>query len=499
MIVPRWEWRIFEPSADAELRLSALKPDREQRSDEHYLLSLNSDASVKVRDGNIDVKRLIAVEDRGLEQWMPVMNSSWPLVRDDVRDVVDTVGGAPRTLDRDAYDQQAFVDEVVTPDPSLLVVAVHKHRVHYTIGGCMAELSELQADGHVTRTIAVESTDPDRVVSAVGELGLVGQPVVCMARGLKALVGFGSHRYAVIDVGTNSVKFHLAERRADDTWRTLVDRAEITQLGEDLDGAAGLAAASIERTAAAVAAMREQARADQAEEIAVVGTAALRNAPNAAAFAEAVRARSGLTVEVITGDDEARLAFLAARAGLAASGRVVVFDTGGGSSQFSFSEGDRVIERFSLNVGAISVTERFGLSASVSPEALADVFSALSAELAPLSGRPVPDVVIGMGGALTNLAAVKHRLGAYDPDVIQGTVLELSEIDRQIELYRARRAERRREIVGLQPNRAEVILAGACIVRTVLALLHKDSLLVSDRGLRHGVLAERFGRRRAAG
>ena len=98
-----------------------------------------------------------------------------------------------------------------------------------------------------------------------------------------------------------------------------------------------------------------------------------------------------------------------------------------------------------------------------------------------------------MGGAVTNLTAVKHGLATYDPDVVQGTVLDRAEIDRQIELYRTARAEQRRQIVGLQPNRAEVILAGACIVRTVLAKLGRDSFTVSDRGLRHGVLAERFG------
>jgi exopolyphosphatase/guanosine-5'-triphosphate,3'-diphosphate pyrophosphatase len=99
-----------------------------------------------------------------------------------------------------------------------------------------------------------------------------------------------------------------------------------------------------------------------------------------------------------------------------------------------------------------------------------------------------------MGGAVTNLTAVKHELETYDPSVIQGATLEAGEVDRQIELYRTKTADERREIAGLQPKRAEVILAGALIVRTVLAELGRDRLTVSDRGLRHGVLAERFGR-----
>jgi exopolyphosphatase/guanosine-5'-triphosphate,3'-diphosphate pyrophosphatase len=98
-----------------------------------------------------------------------------------------------------------------------------------------------------------------------------------------------------------------------------------------------------------------------------------------------------------------------------------------------------------------------------------------------------------MGGANTNLAAVRHELAAYDPEVVHGTVLDRDEIDRQIELYRNRTADERESIVGLQPARAKVILAGALIVRTVLEKLQSDHLVVSDRGLRHGVLVERFG------
>ena len=98
-----------------------------------------------------------------------------------------------------------------------------------------------------------------------------------------------------------------------------------------------------------------------------------------------------------------------------------------------------------------------------------------------------------MGGAVTNLAAVQHGLTTYDPEVVQGTVLDRAEIDRQIELYRGLDADGRRQIPGLQPARAEVILAGACIVRTIIDKLGVDAVTVSDRGLRHGVLHERFG------
>src|SRR5436189_35345 len=85
--------------------------------------------------------------------------------------------------------------------------------------------------------------------------------------------------------------------------------------------------------------------------------------------------------------------------------------------------------------------------------------AAIATDLTRLDGRPRPDALVGMGGANTNLAAVKHELAKYDSEVVQGTVLDRAEVDRQIELYRKRTADERREIVGLQPARAEVILA----------------------------------------
>jgi exopolyphosphatase/guanosine-5'-triphosphate,3'-diphosphate pyrophosphatase len=228
--------------------------------------------------------------------------------------------------------------------------------------------------------------------------------------------------------------------------------------------------------------------------IAAVGTAGLRGAQNSAEFVASVQARCGIPIEVISGEEEARLAYRAATSGLARSGgAVVVFDSGGGSSQFTFGQDDHIDERFSVEVGAVRFTERHGLDGVVSEQELGAAKDAIAAALVRLDGRLAPDAVVAMGGTVTNLAAVKHNLARYDPDVVQGSVLDCAEIDRQIELYRTRTADERRQIVGLQPKRAEVILAGACIVRTVLAKLGREALQVSDRGLRHGLLAERFG------
>lgn len=458
------------------------------------MLSQESDASVKVRDGLMDVKRLEAVDGNGLEQWRPVLKGSFPLGAADVQVVLGALGVSGGELMRDAYTPEQLVDEVVGSSPALAAVEVHKRRVHYRLGDCMAELSEVRTGKRSARTIAVEAEEPELVAAAIRELQLVGRPNVCLARGLKTLLGLEPVRFAVIDVGTNSVKLHVGERRAGSHWQTVVDRAEVTRLGEGLQESGELQPEPLRRTADAIVGMVEEARRAGAAEIAAVATAGMRRAANSVELVEAVRERCGVGIEVIPGEEEARLAYLAATAELDVGREsLVVFDTGGGSTEFTFGRAGRVEERFSLEVGAARYTERFGLDGAVSNEVVTEALQAISADLVRLDGRQRPAALVGLGGALTNLAAVRHRLSKYDPDVVQGSALDRTEIDRQIDLYRSRTADQRREIVGLQPQRAEVILAGACIVRAVLHELRCDELTVSDRGLRHGLLVERFG------
>ncbi len=493
-ITPRWEWRSFgRHFGEAQARLAALTPTGVQESDEVYLLSGAGD-NVKVRDALMDIKVLREVNADGLEQWTPVMKAGFPLSAAEVARVFESLQLPVPSLSPAGYTFDEFIEAFAAPGGAIRAVQVHKRRVRYRVGGCTAEVSDVVANGKPTRTIAVESEDAQGVIRAVRELGLGGYTNTSYPRALAALMDDEPERYAVIDAGTNSIKFHIAERDLDGRWRTVVDRAELTRLGEGLAPRGLIIDAALERTADAIAGMVAEAKRHGVRAIAAVGTAGLRIASNSEAVVAAIAARTGVQIEVISGDEESRLAYLATKAGLGLkTGSLVVFDTGGGSSQFTFGQDSRVDERFSVDVGAVRYTERFKLDGTVSPDTLHQAMAAISADLSRLEGRPVPDQLVAMGGAVTNITAVKHGLATYDPAVVQGTVLDRAEIDRQIEVYRSRDADARRAIIGLQPKRAEVILAGACIVRTVMEKLGKDSLRVSDRGLRHGVLAERFG------
>ena len=300
-------------------------------------------------------------------------------------------------------------------------------------------------------------------------------------------------RYAAIDIGTNSIKFHIGESLSDGTWRTVIDRAEVVRLGEGLKETGMFSDQAMARAAAAISTMAEEAQHNGVDALVAVATMGMRNAHNAGLFIARVQACCSVSIEVISGDEEARLAYLAVQAGLGLPDvPLVVFDSGGGSTQFTFGHGATVDDRFSLNVGAARFTECYALNDAVSKTTLNEALAAISTELARLDTAPMPDALIGMGGAVTNMVAVKLGLATYAPDAVQGAALTRSDVERQIEQYRSHPAKERQAIIGLQPGRAEVILAGACIVKTVMEKFRMDALTVSDRSLRHGLLIDRF-------
>ena len=493
-ITPRWEWRTFGTRfGRAEAVFAGLQIRDVQESDEIYLLA-ETGSNVKIRDELLDIKALQEVDAAGLEQWLPVMKAAFPLAAATVAEVFSAVELPTPALERSDYSHEQFLAELIEPHPAVRAVKVHKRRVRYTVGGCMSEFTEVSVGAAGTKTIAVESADAGAVVAAVRSLGLAGYVNTNYSRGLTDLVDGVRPRYAVIDVGTNSVKFHVAEPGDGQSWWTVVDRAEMTRLGEGLQDNGTISEAATARVADAIAGMVEEARRNRCVAIVAVGTAGLRMARNADEVIDTIRSQTGVDIEIISGEEEGRLAYLAVLSGLPrVQGTLVVFDTGGGSSQFTFGQGERVVERFSVNVGAVSYTERFGLSGIVTPETLAEALAAIAADLSRIDGREPPDTLTAMGGTLTNLTAVSYGMTTYDAEVVHGTTLGRPEIERQIELYRTTALEARRRIAGLQPKRAEVILAGACIVATVMDKLGFDALTVSDRGLRHGVRIERFG------
>jgi exopolyphosphatase / guanosine-5'-triphosphate,3'-diphosphate pyrophosphatase len=237
-----------------------------------------------------------------------------------------------------------------------------------------------------------------------------------------------------------------------------------------------------------------------AAEVIAVGTSALRDARNSLEVRQRWRLELGLDVRVIGGDDEAAYAFLAAQRGLPLTGEeLLVIDIGGGSTEFIRGNDSGVTDALSLNLGSVRLTERFLRSDPVRAEEVADLTSAMDSELAELAKHwrhlAVASTWVGTAGTFTTMAAVEKQLTRYSHSVVHGSHLTHVEVQRQVQLYRSRTLAERKTIPGLEPKRADVILAGACLIDRMMTLFGARQLIVSDQGVRYGLLYERLDRR----
>jgi exopolyphosphatase / guanosine-5'-triphosphate,3'-diphosphate pyrophosphatase len=190
VIVPRWEWRTFGSDfGPADATFAALEPELTQESDEIYLLSPSTDAAVKVRAGLMDIKELQEVSEAGLEQWRPAMKETFPLPRAEADKVCVELRVSAPPPGTDPFSLDEFLDVLAAPERGVRAVAVHKLRRHYTLGGCMIEVTEVVAAGQTTRTLAAELDDAGRVLATVRELGLSDRENTSYPRWLKTVVG----------------------------------------------------------------------------------------------------------------------------------------------------------------------------------------------------------------------------------------------------------------------------------------------------------------------
>jgi exopolyphosphatase/guanosine-5'-triphosphate,3'-diphosphate pyrophosphatase len=288
---------------------------------------------------------------------------------------------------------------------------------------------------------------------------------------------------------------HVAGTDEPGRWKVIADKIKITRLGEGFRPGGSLDPDAMDRTVKALCRFMESARRHRVDLVAAVGTMCLRTAKNTDAFLQRVKRECGLTIEVISGEEEARLAYVAAKSGVGLSeGRTVVFDVGGSSTEFIFGNGEQVAHGVSIDIGAMTLTEKYFASDPVKKREWERLLAVVDASLADLGVEGEVDALVGMGGTVTNVGAVMYGMAVYEPDRIQGSVLSLAEVERQMELYRSKTIIERKATVGLQPQRADVILAGVGIVRAIMKKFRVESAIISDWGIRHGLMVDQFRR-----
>lgn len=299
-------------------------------------------------------------------------------------------------------------------------------------------------------------------------------------------------RIQAIDIGTNSVRSIVAEVSTDGTYRVVDDTRETVRLGEGLEQTGSLGSQAMDRTAAALQAMRDSGRGFGAEVVRAIATEALRRASNSEEFLGRVRNELGIEIEVIAPEEEGRFVLLSAAANLDLSGSAAIVDIGGGSVEIVQAVDGEMKSIVSLHLGARILMERFVDSDPVSGAAFERLESHVHDTLhgcVPLFVGSV-HVVVCSGGTATSVAAIVAASRGLHPDSLQGFEVERDEVARLLKTLTHSTANARREIPGMPPDRIDIILPGTLVLAEVLELFGASSVIANTRGIREGVLID---------
>jgi exopolyphosphatase/guanosine-5'-triphosphate,3'-diphosphate pyrophosphatase len=305
------------------------------------------------------------------------------------------------------------------------------------------------------------------------------------------------NRRAVIDIGTNSVKVLVADV-ADGNLTPVSEMSRQTRLGAGFYLTQKLQKPAIALTAQTVAEFGATATKLGATSVRVIATSAARDARNSAELLDAIQIESGLRTEILSGDQEAEWVFRGVTSNAAlAEAAVLILDVGGGSTEFIV--GDHGVPQFrsSYSLGTVRMLERLHLKDPPGLPALAECRAALkeflAKEVAPglapaLKACKGPVRLVGTGGTATILARVEARMAGFDRDKIEQAQIPLSRIQADLEQQWQMTLAQRQQIVGMPPNRGDVILTGIAIYESIMTQFNLSPLGVSTRGLRFWAL-----------
>lgn len=283
-------------------------------------------------------------------------------------------------------------------------------------------------------------------------------------------------RCAAVDIGTNSCRLLIAEKA--EPCRTLYRGMVTTRIGEGVDSQGKISPAAMERTVDGLKKLQEIMTRFQIEQMRVVGTSALREAANREEFTKWVGQELNWQVDVISGKEEAQLSYLGVRNGLPLDNPPLVVDLGGGSTEFMIE--NPLPWYISLPIGAVRAAEANWDDANI------------SALLSPLTQHNITSdfPLVVAGGTATTLAAMQLGLKEYDSRLIHGQNLTISQIKYWRDYLASLTLEKRKEITGLQPQRADIIVPGLRILTLIMDKLGYEEMLVSESDILDGIIAQ---------
>jgi exopolyphosphatase/guanosine-5'-triphosphate,3'-diphosphate pyrophosphatase len=298
-------------------------------------------------------------------------------------------------------------------------------------------------------------------------------------------------RLAAIDIGTNSIRLVVAEVEADASYRVLDEDREMTRLGRGLYREGRLGDAPMEQSLQALGRMRAIADGFGVTELRAIATSAVREAANGRDFVREAWRRYRVRIEIVPAEEEARLAFRSVTRHYDLDDRLTaIVDIGGGSTEVILAAGGLVEHVVSLPLGAVRLAERYCKSDPLKPKHWRALRRAIDQSIKDAIGKPpfAAEVMIGSGGTFTNLAEMAQAEREGKATHARDYPLSRAEVTRLLQRLRETPLEARRQIPGLNPQRADIMVAGAAVVARLTRVLGTQRVLTNDRGVRDGVL-----------
>ncbi len=316
--------------------------------------------------------------------------------------------------------------------------------------------------------------------------------VVILKKSMAAMNAEGEPmRLASIDIGTNSVRLMVVEKR-ESCLKTLYRGTKITRLGEGVNKKQVLSDSAIERTILVLKEYKEIVEDYGAEKIKVAATSAMRDSKNALVFIGKVKKEVGLNVGILTGKEEAECSFLGATYGYQQDYQsILVIDIGGGSTELILGSPGCLEEIFSLNIGSVRLTEMFvkhdpPLESEI--RLIEDYVCSVGKKSFESIGKKKDLFCMGLAGTITTLSAISQRMEIYDSERIHGSKLSFSEIKKILNYLLSKNLTERKNIAGLESGRVDIIIAGAVILKEVMRNLALEEIIVSECDILDGLI-----------
>jgi exopolyphosphatase/guanosine-5'-triphosphate,3'-diphosphate pyrophosphatase len=301
-------------------------------------------------------------------------------------------------------------------------------------------------------------------------------------------------KFASIDIGSNTVRLLVLESAGDGDFREIDSVLKITRLGQGMDTNKRLAPGPMEATLDVLEEFKKTCLNHGDIPIRAVATSAVREAENKEEFTLRARERTGIEIEVIPWDEEARLTLRGVFWKIPHQNRTILtFDIGGGSTEFILSRGDQVIGTTGTSLGTVRLTEKYISRHPVPSADYKNLTSHIQSELTLVKDRlPAlrPEIAIGTAGTVTTLAALDQNIYPYDPLKVHAVSLPIDSIQKIQNDLKAKSLPQRLLLKPLEPGREDLIIAGIAIVLETLSTFACPSLLVSEYGLREGIILQ---------